>query len=190
MEDLNFFLKMLLIAAQSFILKAVTISTPASAAIGIRLITPPSRNIERISTTEWKTLTSLVCPPDFIATEVLAIAAVAGTPPSSGITMLPIPCAISSRLASRRSPFILPALAPHSRLSIIPSAAIDTAGMMRLVIFAKSKPLRIMLSSVTRLLGIAPTSATVPCSKNTMFTMSATIIPTSDDGTTAFHFFG
>ena len=91
MEDLNFLPKMLLIAAQSFILNAVTISTPASAAIGMRLMTPPRRNIERISTMEWNTLTRRVCPPDLIATEVLAIAAVAGTPPSSGIIMLPIP---------------------------------------------------------------------------------------------------
>ena len=47
-----------------------------------------------------------------------------------------------------------------------------------------------MLSSVKRLCGIAPTSATTGCLKHIMFTTSAAIIPTSEAGTTAFHFLG
>ena len=59
-----------------------------------------------------KTLTNLVFPPALIATDVLAIAAVAGTPPNNGINIFPIPCAINSRSAFNFSFFILPALAP------------------------------------------------------------------------------
>ena len=90
-ETLSFLLKIFFITDHSFILHAVTIRTPASAARGIFDITGPRRNIEAISVTEWNTLTSLVFPPDFIATLVLAIAAVAGTPPQRGIIILPIP---------------------------------------------------------------------------------------------------
>ncbi len=85
-----------LMTFQSFILHAVTISTPARAARGILEITGARKNIAARSTIEWKTLVRRVLPPDFIATAVLAIAAVAGTPPKNGIIILPIPCAISS----------------------------------------------------------------------------------------------
>ena len=88
------------IISHSFILHAVTMSTPARAARGMRDITSPSRNIDAMRVREWKTLTSLVCPPAFMATLVLAIAAVDGTPPRKGITKLPIPCATSSLEAS------------------------------------------------------------------------------------------
>ena len=88
--------KMSFITANSFILHAVTISTPASAAIGIFDITPPSRNIDAKSTSECITPAILVCAPLFMATLVLAIAAVAGTPPKNGISILPMPCATSS----------------------------------------------------------------------------------------------
>ena len=85
-----------LITFQSFILQAVIISTPASAASGILEITGARKNIAARRTIEWQTLVSLVFPPDLIATAVLAIAAVAGTPPKNGMTILPMPCAISS----------------------------------------------------------------------------------------------
>ena len=67
-----------------------------SAAIGIFDITPPSRNIDAKSTSECITPAILVCAPLFMATLVLAIAAVAGTPPKKGISILPMPCATSS----------------------------------------------------------------------------------------------
>ena len=119
---------MFLIAGHSFILHAVTMRTPARAASGICDITGPRMSIEAMSVSEWNTLTSLVFPPDLMATLVRAIAAVAGTPPKKGMSMLPTPCAISSRCASIFSFFILPAEAPQRRLSIMPRAATETAG--------------------------------------------------------------
>ena len=56
-----------------------------------------------------------------------AIAAVEGTPPKNGITMLPMPCATSSTSESNGSFFIAAAQVPQSRLSTMPSSAIVTA---------------------------------------------------------------
>ncbi len=83
-------------ASHSFILQAVTIRTPANAERGMRLITGPRKNMEHNSTTAWNTLVRRVAPPLLIATEVRAMAAVAGTPPKNGITMFPKPWARSS----------------------------------------------------------------------------------------------
>ncbi len=74
---------------------------------------------------------SRVCAPDLTATLVRAMAAVAGTPPKNGRSMLPTPCATSSRSLLRRAPVMRPALAPQSRLSIMPSMAMLNAGESR-----------------------------------------------------------
>ena len=176
------------IISHSFILHAVTISTPARAARGILDMTPPSRNIDAIIVIEWKTLTSLVWPPAFMATLVLAIAAVAGTPPRKGITIFPIPCAISSLEASIFSFFIFPADAPHKRLSIIPSAAILAAGVISTFTDSNVKADSISLFSRRSVFGIAPTSDT---SKSKIICItSAIIMLASEDGNLAFNFLG
>ena len=74
---------------------------------------------------------SLVSHPALMATLVLAIAAVAGTPPKNGIIIFPMPCAINSLSALSSSFFIFPAEAPQSRLSIMPRAAMEKAGTKR-----------------------------------------------------------
>ena len=96
MAVLSFLLKMDFMVFHSFILHAVTISTPARAERGIIDITPPRTNMESSSTTAWITEVRRVSPPLFMATLVLAIAAVAGTPPKKGSRIFPTPCAISS----------------------------------------------------------------------------------------------
>ena len=86
------------------------------------------------------------------------------------------------------SPFIRPADAPQSKLSIIPNAAITTAGEISSVtssIDNAPKFKRIFGKSV---FGISPTVATSVF--NTRLTQSAAIIPTNEEGTFAFHFLG
>ena len=95
-----------------------------------------------------------------IAPLVLAIAAVAGTPPNIGITILPIPWATSSTSASIFSFFILPAEEPQRRDSISPNAAIEIAGVIKLPICAKSIAKKLSLSSRNNVFGIAPTVGT------------------------------
>ena len=177
-----------LISCQSFIRQAVTIKTPASADKGIRDISEPSKNIEIKITIEWKTLTNLVFPPALIATDVLAIAAVAGTPPNNGINIFPIPCAINSRSAFNFSFFILPALAPHKSDSIIPSAAILKAGNINCVIVPSWSEEKDNLASGNKVLGIVPTSWTGKFIHN--WQIKAMIIPASEEGQYSPHFLG
>ena len=188
MAVLNLFVKKYFIAFHSFILQAVTISTPERAANGSFAITPPKRNIEASSPKEWIIPVSLVSEPDLIATLVLAIAAVAGTPPKKGIIMFPIPCATSSRSASKGSFFIFEAEAPQSRLSIIPKAAIETAGEIKSLIIARFIPEKESLASGRRVLGISPTTAILKPAR--LLTNPAMIIATREEGTKLFHFFG
>ena len=70
---------------------AVTTSTPASAASGIRLMTGDNANMLANSPSAWRMLTMRVCPPLLIPTLVRAMAAVAGRPPAKGMSMLPSP---------------------------------------------------------------------------------------------------
>ena len=58
-----------------------TIKTPASAASGIWLITGASTNMASKMPSAWKMPVRRVTAPDFTATLVRAIAAVAGMPP-------------------------------------------------------------------------------------------------------------
>ena len=154
------FLKIDLISSHSFIRHAVMISTPAKADKGICDMNGPNTNIEISNAIAWKILTSLVCPPALIATLVRAIAAVAGTPPKNGITILPTPCANNSISASNFSFFILPALAPHSNDSIIPSIAILKAGIMRCVTVVRLRLEIDSLASGNNVVGILPTTVT------------------------------
>ena len=107
---------------------AVTISTPASAAIGTFEMIGASTSIMMSRPTAWKMPVRRVCAPERTATEVRASAAVAGMPPNIGSTMLPTPCANSSWSLFSLTPVALPALAPHSRLSSILSTAMENAG--------------------------------------------------------------
>ena len=151
-------------------------------------MTGASTNMDSSSIPACITPVSLVSHPAFIATLVLAIAAVAGTPPKKGITILPIPCAISSLSALSSSFFIFPADAPQSRLSIIPRAAIESAGTNRSQNFAKSIPAIDSLSSRNSDLGISPTIATSSLRKQ--FAISMIMSAASDDGTLSLSFFG
>ena len=85
---------------------------------------------------------------------------------------------------------IFPALAPQSRLSIIPSAAIENAGTISSLIFEKSIPITRRFFGAIRLLGIEPTSVTTGFLNTHIFIISTTMIDASDDGTYADHFFG
>jgi len=85
-----------------------------------------------------------------------AMAAVAGTPPKKGMTMLPTPCAINSWLALSFVPVMRPATVPASRLSIAPSAAIAAAGTARSPRLPGSIAPRSSRSSSRMVRGIAP----------------------------------
>ena len=113
--------------AQSFMRNAVTASTPASAAYGTLPIAPESTKTQAMRNSDWNTAVSRVLPPLLTATLVRAIAAVEGTPPKNGITMLPMPCATSSTSEANGSFFLAAAQVPQSRLSTMPSSAIVTA---------------------------------------------------------------
>ena len=188
MPPLNLCPKMKWMFSQSFILHAVTIRTPASADSGIADITGASMNIDNSRMTAWNIPASLVSQPALMATLVLAMAAVAGTPPNSGITRLPIPCAISSLSASISSSFILPADAPQSKLSIMPRAAMENAGMKRFLIWLMLRPASVSLSSRMMDFGTSPTTATSNCRK--WLAMRMIMSAANDDGNLALSFFG
>ena len=177
-----------MISCQSFMRKAVTISTPARADSGIFAITGPRINMKARSPSAWKIPVSLVRAPDFNATLVRAMAAVAGIPPKNGRMILPIPWATSSWSLFSLTFAILPALAPHSRLSIIPSMAILTAGPINPLRFAgvmAAKSNRVSRKSV---FGMAPT--VWMSSLRLTDRMVARIMLKKEAGTTAFHFLG
>ena len=160
--------------------QAVTSSTPASAAMGIRPISGASTSTLSSSTPACTKLIMRVRPPLFTPTLVRAIAAVAGTPPKKGITIFPMPWPISSWLLSRGLPVIVAPTAPHSRLSIPPSAAIEIAAGSRSVSAPQG-----MLPSVSRLSsrivrGMSPIIGT--CQPATTATIAAKISPTSEPG--------
>ena len=123
-------------------------------------MTGASTNMESSSIPAWNTPVSLVSQPALIATLVRAMAAVAGTPPNSGMMMLPTPCATSSLSPLIRSCFILPADAPHSSDSIIARAAMENAGTKKSQNRLILNPLRDSRSSRKSVLGISPTTAT------------------------------
>ncbi|MPM42194.1 hypothetical protein SDC9_88857 [bioreactor metagenome] len=179
---------MVLIDSHSFIRHAVTISTPARAESGIVDIIGANINIESKRTTECVRLVSLVWQPDLIATLVLAMAAVAGTPPKNGIIILPIPCATSSMPEFNFSFFILPALAPQSKLSIIPSAAIDIAGDVRLPTEFKLIEEKFSLSERKMDFGISPTAGTL--NLNIPFATVTRTMARSEDGQYFASFWG
>ena len=75
---------------------AVTASTPPKAASGTREMTGPSSRAAASSTKPWMMAVRRVAAPLRTATLARAMAAVAGTPPKKGTTMLPTPWANSS----------------------------------------------------------------------------------------------
>ena len=123
-----------------------------------------------------------------IATLVRAIAAVAGTPPKKGNNVFPIPCANNSRSAFNASFFIFPALAPHNKDSIIPSAAILIAGTSNCCISCHGISLGSKRTSGSKVDGSSPTIATSACIINCI--TSAMINPAKEDGNVCCHFFG
>ena len=110
-----------------------------------------------------------------------------------GMMMLPMPWATSSRVEFRGSPFIRPAAAPHKRLSIMPSAAMEMAGAIRLGRVEISMPLSSRLSAVMSFWGITPTSATAELSAtgfSTKFSTTATMMATREPGRYLVSFLG
>jgi hypothetical protein len=71
-----------------------------------------------------------VRPPLLMLVAVRASAPVAGMPPKNGTTMLAMPCAISSWLASCLSPVRLSATTAHSSDSMAPKSAMVKAGVI------------------------------------------------------------
>ena len=136
----------------------------------------------------WKTPVNLVFAPDLIATLVRAIAAVAGIPPKNGSIKFPTPCAINSWSLFNCFPVILPALAPQSKLSIIPNIAILNAGAIKPVTLSKLIAEKSNLFSGSSVFGISPTTAT--SNFIAIETAVANIILINDAGTIAFHFLG
>ena len=178
---LNLPFKIKLIVTHSFMRHETTIKTPASAASGIWLITGASTNMASKMPSAWKMPVRRVTAPDFTATLVRAIAAVAGMPPKNGTMMLPIPCARSSRLLSSLAPVIREAVAPHNRLSIIASTAILTAGAKSPITVRKSSSeASSKRSSKISVAGMFPTTATSRFSA--ILAAVATIMANSEEG--------
>ena len=115
-----------------------------------------------------------------MATLVLAIAAVAGTPPKKGSRIFPIPCAVSSISALSFSFFIRPAEAPQSRDSISPRAAMETAGTTKLPNSLKFILVMSSLSARKIVFGISPTTLTSKL--KIKFAAVARIIAASEPG--------
>ena len=81
------------------------------------------------------------------------------------------------------------ALAPQSKLSIMPSAAIVTMGEMRSSSIERLNPLSDRRSDSRSVFGMSPTTAR-PFILKTAARIVARIMPTSEPGTRAPHFFG
>ena len=79
--------------------------------------------------------------------------------------------------------------APHRRLSIMPSAAIVTMGESRSLTIEKLSDERSSRSASSSVRGMSPTVARESI-WNTPATMAAAMMPTSEPGTRAPHFFG
>ena len=118
-----------------------------------------------------------------------AMAAVAGTPPKKGSSILPTPWAMSSRSAWKVSPFIREAEAPHSRLSIMARAAMVTMGEMRSESISRLRLPRCRRSERRSVRGMSPTTAS-SSRPSTAARAVAAIMPISEPGTFAPHFFG
>src|SRR2546428_2944598 len=91
--------------------------------------------------------------PFLILVAVRAIAPVAGMPPKRGVTILAIPCPMSSRLLLCLLPDMPSATTADNKDSIPPSMAITNAGGSNSFIFSKENCGRV---SVGSMLGIAP----------------------------------
>ena len=86
-------------------LKPVAISTAASAASGIRFSAPGMSSRQPRSSAPWKIVARRVRAPFAAFTELRTITEVIGRPPTRPASMLPVPCATSSRFGgeTRRS---------------------------------------------------------------------------------------
>ncbi len=116
----------------STIRTAVTMSTPASAASGMRATSPPPKKTTAISTTECTIADTRVRAPARTFTAVRAIAPVAGIPPKSGETTFASPWPNSSRSGSWWAVSTRPsATFADRRLSIAPRAATASAAPNR-----------------------------------------------------------
>ena len=79
--------------------------------------------------------------------------------------------------------------APHSRLSIMPSAAMEMMGEARLLSISGVTEESFSASGSMRLLGISPTTAR-RSKPHTAVSTVARMMDTSEPGTFSFHFFG
>ncbi len=103
---------------------AVTMSTPARAASGMRATRPAPATTTSTRATEWTMAATRVRAPARTLTAVRAMAPVAGMPPKSGETMLARPWPNSSRSGSCWRPSAMPsATFADRRLSIAARAA-------------------------------------------------------------------
>ena len=118
---------------------------------------------------------------------VRAMAAVAGTPPKKGRRILPTPCAMSSWSAWKGSLFMRAADAPHSRLSIMPRAAMVTTGEMRSESISRLRLPRCRRSERRSVRGMSPTTAS-SSRPSTAARAVAAMMPISEPGIFAPHF--
>ena len=96
---------------------------------------------------------------------------------------------MSSWSALNGSFFVREAEAPHKRLSIMPSAAIVTMGEMRFFSMSRFRLPRSRRSASISVRGMSPTVA-MESIRNRAETTVAKMMPTSEPGTRAPHFFG
>ena len=109
---------------------AVTMSTPARAASGMRATSEAAKRTTATRVKEWMMAAARVRAPARTFTAVRAMAPVAGMPPKSGDTTLARPWPKSSRSGSWRGTSAMPsATLAESRLSMAASAAMAKAAL-------------------------------------------------------------
>ena len=157
---------------------AVSMSTPASAASGIRATSEPPARTTRTRTSEWTIAETRVRAPARTFTAVRAIAPVAGMPPKRGEARFASPCPNSSRSGSWRAVSDIPsATFADSRLSMAASAATAIAAPKRSCTWPGEMPGNAGIGSES---GSAPMRAT--CHPAISVTTVATTTASNDAG--------
>src|SRR5690606_31611171 len=133
--------------------QATTTKTPARQAKGINLATGPNTNMISSSTMACTIPATGVRPPFLILVAVLAMAPVAGIPPSNPENTFAAPWATNSILERWRPPIMPSATTADNNDSILPNKAMAIAGWINACMVCMS------ISGITgmeSLLGISP----------------------------------
>ena len=116
------------ISCHSPMLRATTMRMPARTAIGTRAASGAANSRIASSVTACRMPATGVSAPERMLVAVRAMAPVAGRPPTSGDTMLAMPCANSSTLELCRCPVMRSATTADISDSIAPSMATVSVG--------------------------------------------------------------